>query len=207
LAVAIAAIGLGAPDAGMRAAHRAGTEAAHVRVAHRHARPRRAHAQVASSCNNRPPPLEHTIRHRQWLSGTTITEYYPAPERWFVGRHVGAPGLAGGHAVDWLYGPHGLAMQGEGVDGSGRPVHIALLGSTGWVNGSGRPTLPVCLGQWTAGLPAWLSGGWRNARGAVTFPLASGGWSDGRGGRVLAYGGVTFAAGRSLPLRYYHSIA
>jgi 3D (Asp-Asp-Asp) domain-containing protein len=98
-------------------------------------------------------------------------------------------------------------MEGEGVDGQGRPVHIALLGSTGWVNSSGRPTLPVCLGEWTAGPPAWLSGGWRNARGAVTFPLSSGRWSNGRGGRVLPYGGVTFAAGRSLPLRYYHSIA
>jgi 3D (Asp-Asp-Asp) domain-containing protein len=41
----------------------------------------------------------------------------------------------------------------------------------------------------------------------VTFPLASSGWSNGTGTRLLTYGGVTFAAGPSLPLRYYHSIA
>jgi 3D (Asp-Asp-Asp) domain-containing protein len=52
-----------------------------------------------------------------------------------------------------------------------------------------------------------LIGGWRNAGGWVTFPLASGGWANGRGVRTLSYGGVTFAPGPSLPLRYYHSIA
>jgi 3D (Asp-Asp-Asp) domain-containing protein len=95
----------------------------------------------------------------------------------------------------------------DGVDGQGRPVHIAALGSTGWVNAAGQPTLPVCLGKWTNGFPAWLSGGWRNAHGAVTFPLASGGWSNGPGTRILDYGGVTFQTGSSRPLRYYHSIA
>jgi 3D (Asp-Asp-Asp) domain-containing protein len=150
---------------------------------------------------------ETPISHRRWLSGVTITEYYPAPERWFAGRRVRAPGLPGRHAVDWLYSARGLAMEGDGVDLQGRRVHIAQLGSHGWVNAAGRPTMPVCLGQWSHGSPAWLSGGWRNQAGAVTFPLADGGWSDGAGGRRLSYGGVTFAAGPSLPVRYYHSIA
>ncbi len=150
---------------------------------------------------------ETPISHRQWLTGVTITEYYPAPERWFTGRRVSAPGLAGRHAADWLYSARGLAMEGDGVDRRGRPVHIAQLGSTGWVNAAGRPTVPVCLGQWSHGSPVWLSGGWRNHAGAVTFPLADGGWSDGPGGRRLSYGGVTFAAGPSRRLRYYHSIA
>jgi 3D (Asp-Asp-Asp) domain-containing protein len=78
---------------------------------------------------------------------------------------------------------------------------------TGWVNAAGRPTVPVCLGKWSDGPPAWLKGGWRNASGAVTYPLAGGGWADGVGVRTLGYGGVTFAPGSSLPLRYYHSIA
>jgi 3D (Asp-Asp-Asp) domain-containing protein len=137
----------------------------------------------------------------------TITEYYPAPERWFVGRRVAAPGLTGTYAADWLYSARGLAMEGDGVDRHGRPFHIAQLGSTGWVNATGGPTAPVCLGKWTNGSPAWLIGGWRNTQGAVTFPLAAGGWSEGRAVRTLAYGGVTFGPGRSLPLRYYHSIA
>lgn len=136
-----------------------------------------------------------------------ITEYYPVPESWFAGKRVAAPGVGGSYALDWLYSARGVAMEGEGVDRTGQPVHIAELGSTGWVNSAGQPTQPVCLGKWTSGFPAWLRGGWRNARGEVTFPLASGGWSNGPGVQDLDYGGVTFAPGRSLPLRYYHSIA
>ncbi len=41
----------------------------------------------------------------------------------------------------------------------------------------------------------------------MTYPLATGGWSNGAGVRTLDYGGVTFAPGPSLPVRYYHSIA
>jgi 3D (Asp-Asp-Asp) domain-containing protein len=137
----------------------------------------------------------------------TITEYYPAPERWFVGRRIPAPGLAGTYATDWLYSARGLAMEGDGVDLRGRIVHVAELGSTGWVNAAGQPTVPVCLGKWTNGFPAWLIGGWRNSRAAVTFPVASGGWSNGRGVRTLPYGGVTFAPEPSSPLRYYRSVA
>jgi 3D (Asp-Asp-Asp) domain-containing protein len=150
---------------------------------------------------------EHAIAHRTWLRGVTITEYYPAPERWFSGRRVRAPGLRGRYAVDWLYSAHGLAMEGSGVDRRGRPVHIDQLGSTGWVNAAGTPTGPVCLGKWSSGFPVWLSGGWRNRGGGVTFPLSWGGWSNGRAAQTRSYGGVTFAAGQSLPLRYYHSIA
>lgn len=162
----------------------------------------------ASRCQKAPPPVPaHPITHREWLSGVTITEYYPAPEAWFSGRRIKAPGLPGRHAADWLYSARGLAMEGDGVDRFGHPMHIAQLGSTGWVNSAGHPTVPVCLGKWTDGPPAWLKGGWRNASGAVTYPLAGGGWEDGVGKRVLGYGGVTFAPGPSLPLHYYHSIA
>jgi 3D (Asp-Asp-Asp) domain-containing protein len=162
----------------------------------------------ASHCQKGPPPVpDRPISHRQWLSGVTITEYYPAPERWFIGRRVRVPGLSGTYAADWLYSARGVAMEGDGVDPHGRHVHIAELGSTGWVNGAGRPTVPVCLGKWSRGFPVWLSGGWRNRSGRVTFPLASGGWANQRGFRTLSYGGVTFAPGSSLSLRYYHSIA
>ncbi len=162
----------------------------------------------AAHCVKTPPPVpEHPISRRQWLSGVTITEYYPAPERWFAGRRIAAPGLPGRYSVDFLYSARGLAMEGDGVDRHGRRVHIAQLGSTGWVNAAGRPTVPVCLGRWSNGFPVWLIGGWRNHAAAVTFPLASGGWSHGRGVRTLAYGGVTFSPEPALPLRYYHSIA
>lgn len=161
-----------------------------------------------SRCLHVPPPApERPLAHPRWLTGVTVTEYYPAPERWFAGRRVPAPGLPGRYAVDWLYSARGLAMEGDGVDRFGHRAHIAQLGSTGWVNLAGRPTVPVCLGKWTAGPPVWLIGGWRNARGAVTFPWSFGGWANGRGVQVFPYGGVTFASGSSLPLRYYHSIA
>jgi hypothetical protein len=47
------------------------------------------------------------ISKARWLGTVQITEYYPAPERWFVGRKVAAPGLAGKHRVDWLYSSAG----------------------------------------------------------------------------------------------------
>ncbi len=162
----------------------------------------------AAHCLNTPPPVpERPISRPQWLSGVSITEYYPAPERWFAGRRTAAPGLPGRYAADFLYSARGLAMEGDGVDRHGRRVHIAQLGSTGWVNAAGQPTVPVCLGKWSHGFPVWLIGGWRNHAGAVTFPLALGGWSNGRGVRALPYGGVTFSPEPSLPLRYYHSLA
>ena len=160
-----------------------------------------------SRCSAPPPEPSHPISHPEWLSGVVITEYYPAPEGWFNGRRVAAPGLSGRHPVDWLYSAHGLAMEGDGVTVDGRLSHIEDLGATYWVNAVGRQTRPVCLGEWSDGSPVWLRGGWRNRFGEVTYPLAAGGWSNGRGGRPLDYGGVTFAPGASLPLRYYHSIA
>lgn len=198
--------------------HRAGVSLSSVRVpghsssarsevAYRHTF-RRPSARASSRCLSGVRLVrEHLITHPQWLTGVAITEYYPAPERWFEGRRVTAPGLRGTYAVDWLYSARGVAMEGDGVDRHGHRVHIDQLGSTGWVNSAGRPTRPACLGKWTNGSPVWLSGGWRNSSGAVTFPLASGGWSNGSGVRRLSYGGVTFAPGPSLPLRYYHSIA
>ena len=211
-----AATALNAPETAVRASDRvpASTHSAAPLAAPAPPRVRAAHrtrsdpTARSSACGHEPaPPPVREITQPQWLGGVVITEYYPAPERWFVGRRVSAPGLSGTHAVDWLYSAHGLAMEGDGVDASGRPFHIAQLGSTAWVNSAGHLTQPVCLGKWTDGAPAWLSGGWRNARGHVTFSLAGGGWSNGVGGRELSYGGVTFAPGASLPLRYYHSIA
>ena len=161
-----------------------------------------------SRCQKAPPAVpEQPISHPQWLAGVTITEYYPVPERWFTGRRVSAPGLSGTYAADWLYSARGLAMEGSGIDRRGRPVNIADVGSTGWVNAAGRATVPVCLGKWSNGFPVWLIGGWRNRRGAVTFPLDAGGWANGPGGRTLPYGGVTFARSSSSSLRYYHSLA
>jgi 3D (Asp-Asp-Asp) domain-containing protein len=129
------------------------------------------------------------------------------PERWFDGARVSTPG-AGRHRVDWLYSANGVSMEGDGIDLSGGRVHIADLGSVGWVNADGVPTVPPRCGiRWSHGPPQWRAGGWRNRAGRVTYPLERGGWSNGVGHPVGGYGGATFAIGASLPLRYYHSVA
>jgi 3D (Asp-Asp-Asp) domain-containing protein len=164
-------------------------------------------ARVASRCPSRPV-REHPVTRPRWLHGVAITEYYSAPERWFVGRRVQAPGLPGRHRVDWLYSARGVAMQGDGIARDGRHVHIDSVGSGGWVNTRGHLTVPGrCAGRWSRGRPAWLSGGWRDGGGAVTFPLARGGWSRGVGRTTASYQGVTFAPGSSIALHPYRTLA
>jgi 3D (Asp-Asp-Asp) domain-containing protein len=151
-----------------------------------------------------PPPSANS--HGVWMGRVTITEYWPAPEAWFVGRLVTAPGLPGKHRIDWLYSARGLSMQGSGIGLDGRPYHIDALGSGGWVTASGRST--DAAKGWNGGAPYWRAGGyWRNSAGAVTFPLQSGGWSAGVGRRYVSLRGVTFAPGLPRPLKPYGSIA
>jgi hypothetical protein len=151
-----------------------------------------------------PPPSKHA--RGRWLNRVSITEYWPAPESWFVGRPVSAPGIPGLHRIDWLYSAAGLSMEGEGVGLDGRLYHLQAAGSGGWVTLAGKTTSPT--DGWSVGAPFWRGGGyWRNAERAVTFPLAAGGWSNGRGRTYVPLKSVSFAAGASLPLRYYQSIA
>ena len=164
-------------------------------------------AAIAPSSRTPPvpaPPSRHS--HGRWVSGVTITEYWPAPEQWFTGRPVAAPGLPGRHRIDWLYSATGVSMEGEGIGLDGKLVHIDALGDGGWVTASGQPTDP--LTGWSGGAPYWRAGGyWRNRHGAVTFPLDGGGWSSGTGRHYVPLRGVSFAAGPSLPLHFLQSIA
>ena len=147
------------------------------------------------------------IRRARWLGSVTVTEYYPVPEAWFIGKPVSAPGLATRHRIDWLYSARGVSMQGTGIDLNGDLVHIDALGSGGWVTDRGRPSVPG-KGGWAGGPPYWRAGAyWLSRLHQVTFPLAVGGWSNGRGRKYVRLPGVSFAAGPSKPLRYYRSIA
>jgi 3D (Asp-Asp-Asp) domain-containing protein len=151
-----------------------------------------------------PPPGKHA--HGSWLRAITITEYWPAPESWFRGRLVSAPGLAGKHRIDWLYSAEGVSMEGQGYGLDGRMYHIDSLGDGGWVTKSGRPT--SASDGFSAGSPYWRAGGfWRGSGGVVTFPLQAGGWSAGTGRRYVPLPGVTFATGSALPIHFYQSIA
>lgn len=155
---------------------------------------------------SRIPPAPGKNAAGTWLTGVTLTEYWPAPESWFVGRTVVAPGLRTRHRIDWLYSAMGLSMEGEGIGLDGRFYHIDRLGNGGWVTEDGQPTDPS--DGWSAGPPFWRAGGyWANRTGGVTFPLAAGGWSAGAGLRFVPLAGVTFAPGPSLPLHYYESVA
>ncbi|HZT16061.1 MAG TPA: 3D domain-containing protein [Gaiellaceae bacterium] len=161
-----------------------------------------------ASCPPRPPATEQRITRPRWVAGAVVTEYYPIRERWFGGKAVRVPGLPGRHRVDWLYGPHGVAMNGEGLGRDGRFYHFAGPYDVGWVDRAGRATTPCWNGRWTSGEPAWLDFGWRNARGQVTYPLAGGGWSNGAAARYVAPpAGLRFAAGRSRPLPFWHVVA
>jgi 3D (Asp-Asp-Asp) domain-containing protein len=142
-----------------------------------------------------------------WIRGVTITEYWPVPESWFVGELVEAPGLVGLHRIDWLFSGMGVSMEGEGIGLDGRLYHIAAVGDHGWVTADGVATTPGPRG-WSGGGPYWRAGAyWKNRIGGVTFPLETGGWAHGTGKTYVPLPGVTFAPGRSLPLRYYQSIA
>jgi 3D (Asp-Asp-Asp) domain-containing protein len=155
------------------------------------------------------PRVLHTpskTAHGVWMRPVTITEYWPAPEAWFVGRLVTAPGLTGKHRIDWLYSAGGVSMQGQGLGLDGQMYHLAAAGDGGWVTETGHPTSPS--DGWAGGAPFWRAGGfWRNPLKAVTFPLAAGGWFAGVGKRYVALPGITFAPGASLPLQFYGSIA
>jgi 3D (Asp-Asp-Asp) domain-containing protein len=151
-------------------------------------------------------PKPHKKQPGRWISGVTITEYWPAPESWFAGKLVTAPGLPGKHRIDWLYSAEGISMQGEGVGLDGRMYHIQTLGTAPWVTAAGKVT--KASNEWRAGAPYWRDGNfWHNSTGAVTFPLQAGGWSAGRGRKYVPLKGVTFAPGASLPLTYFQSIA
>jgi 3D (Asp-Asp-Asp) domain-containing protein len=143
------------------------------------------------------------IRKPTWVSGVYITEYYPVPERWFVGARVKAAGLSGLHRIDWLYSARGLTMEGDGVGLDGRRYSIGSVGSAGWVDRLGRRS---CIG--CAGGVFWRAGGYyRNRANRLTFPLDAGGWFSGAGLRWVPLPGVSFNSGPSLDLTYYASLA
>jgi hypothetical protein len=157
-----------------------------------------------------PSAVARPPTHPRWLAGVSITEYFPVPERWFIGRRVRAPGLPGVYRIDWLYSARGLAMEGDGIGLDGRRYHIDVLGAPGWVNARGRPTRPTRrAGRWLNGRPFWRAGGfWRNALGRPTFPLVDGAWFDGNGVRfVRPPKGISFAPGPSRSLRFWKSVA
>jgi 3D (Asp-Asp-Asp) domain-containing protein len=147
-----------------------------------------------------------TVSKPRWLAGVRITEYYSAPENWFVGRKVAAPGIPGKHRVDWLYSAGGVSMEGDGIGLDGLHYHLSAIGTPGWVTQDGKATAPGSSG-WTGGSPFWRFGGWRNKQKAVTFPLEAGGWFDGKSVRYIQPVGVRFSPGMSLPLKPWASIA
>src|SRR5436189_5257903 len=85
-------------------------------------------AAVTVPLSTAGPPGSGQTTH--WMKHFLITEYYPAPERWFHGRKVKAPGLTRKHRVDWLYSASGVAMEGDGVGLDGKRAHLATSDPT-----------------------------------------------------------------------------
>jgi hypothetical protein len=156
------------------------------------------------------PPVVKQIKRPRWVSKMLITEYFPAPERFFTGRLVRAPGLPGRHRIDWLYGARGLAMQGEGIGADGRFYHFAGPYSLTWRNAAGTPTYPCTRapGHWTSGRPKWIGTTWLNRTGQLTFPLPHARWSNGRPASAKPPSGAArFAPGAARTLTYWQHIA
>ena len=150
-----------------------------------------------------PPPSKHA--KGTWMGHVLITEYWPAPESWFVGALVKAPGLPGRHRIDWLYSASGLSMEGDGIGLDGRMYRIDALGDGGWVtkNGTSTSAQRILGGRSLLARRRLLAGPRRD----VTFPLLAGGWSAGVGRRYVPLPGVTFAAGGTSRLHFWRSIA
>lgn len=151
------------------------------------------------------PAAPARITKPRWIRGVLITEYFPVPERWFVGRKVRAAGLRTKHRVDWLFSGRGLPMEGSGTGLDGRGYYFAAEGRAGWVTKDGKHT--SARNGFSGGPPYWLSVGWRNRNGRVTFPLEKGGWSRGLPKRKLPNRGVRFAKGKPKPLTFWRSLA
>src|SRR2546423_11643535 len=154
-----------------------------------------------------PAPAAARSHKPFWLKHTTVTEYWPAPESWFVGRRVSAPGIGGKHRIDWLYSAHGMSMEGDGVDLNGHRYHIDSIGVGSWITWTAKHSIPTSHG-WRGGSPFWKAGGyWKNRKGHVTFPLDGGGWARAKGKRyVKPPRGISFAPGPSLPPHYWRSL-
>ena len=171
------------------------------------------HASVGRSRSAGCPPIPRQapvrlITRPRWLSNTLVTEYFPVREAWFHGRPVTVPGLSSAHRADWLYGSHGVAMNGEGIGLDGRIYHFVGPYDLNWVNANGAATQPCWNGHWTDGQPVWYGGGWRNGQGQVTFPLRAGGWSHGRPVRTVPLPQPPrFSVGPSLALDYWKRVA
>ena len=138
------------------------------------------------------------------LTGVKLTEYYPVPEVWFVGRKVDAPGLSSQHRVDWLFSGRGVVMEGSGIDLKGRQVQMVSGFDVGWLSGQGSSYL------WRA------EGYWKNSKGQFTFPyqvpIDGRSWSNGAGKRWIPPRKVRFARGAprgasGRTLTYWGSVA
>jgi 3D (Asp-Asp-Asp) domain-containing protein len=149
----------------------------------------------AEASAKKKPKVTFPISKPTTLTGFLTTEYWPVPERWFVGKPIKAPGLSKPHRIDFLYSATGVAMEGDGLDLQGKPVHW-VTGPGNWVGRNGRAGSYYWVGEMF----------WRNRKGEVTFPLEAGGWSNrpcrklkSRGNRCGFVGpkGTRFATGAS----------
>lgn len=162
---------------------------------------------ISPGAAGRPTAQIAAIRKRTWVSGVQVTEYWPVPEAWFIGKAVHAPGLSRRSRIDWLYSARGISMEGDGIGLDGQHYHIDALGNAGWIDRQGATTA-LGRGGWSDGAPWWRNAHvWFDRKGRPTFPMPDGTWYRGVGRRYVEDKGITFAPGPSRALSYYSSIA
>ena len=157
-----------------------------------------------------PVAAAAAIRKTTWLSGFRITEYYPAPEAWAVGRPVATPGLPGKHRIDWLYGGFGLSMEGTGIGLDGRLYHIDSLGRGGWVSRTGKATFDGIEPLRTARRTGARAGSGATAATASrsrSWPSAGGATASARARSRPRAGSRSLRARGTPGLRYWRTIA
>ena len=145
------------------------------------------------------------VKKITWMSGFTLTEYFPTPEWWFIGSKVRMPGVGRESRVDWLYSARGIVMEGDGIGLDNQRYSMKDGFNVGWLAKNGKTAR---FGSGGIFAPFWRAEGyWKTASGELTFPLQKGGWFNGTGKRYVPARSVQFGRGASRALSYYRSIA
>ena len=146
------------------------------------------------------------LKKPTWLSKVAVTEYYPAPEWWFVGAQVQTPGLARKSRIDWLYSARGVSMEGDGH----RPRRPQVPHRSRSARAAGSPSAGAVRSS-AAAASSRRSGALRATGRAPAAPSPSrstpAAGTPARARSTSRPTNITFADGPSRPLRFYRSVA
>ena len=142
-----------------------------------------------------------------WLSKVAVTEYFPAPERWFVGAQVQTPGPRP-QEPDRLALLRARRLDGGRGHRPRRPQVPHRLDRLERLDHRARAPRAVRPRRHLRPVLARRRATGRTSSGAVTFPLDGGGWYAGEGKQLRRARATSPSPhGPSRPLRSYRSVA